>query len=306
MRKYIFIFGLFLAFGLKGFCQQDPQYSQYMFNGLLINPAYAGSRELVSMTLLDRIQWVGIQGAPKTATFSIHGPTKGEKNAFGASLYYDKLGITSQIAGHAVYAYRMQLGAATLSLGLQGGVMNHANRWSEAVTTDPDGGTPLQNQSAILPLVGTGAYLYSHRFYAGLAVPNFIPNKYENPNTVAGTVAAKQKVHVFATSGMVIPLGENVEFKPSYVLKYTENAPLELDLNVSFLMHKQLWIGASYRTKDAMVVILEYIFKNEFRIGYAFDYTLTKLGNYNSGSHEIMLGLDMGWDKSRIKTPRYF
>lgn len=306
MKKILLLIGLIAVLGTEAYSQQDPQYSQYMFNGLMINPAYAGSREVLSMAALTRIQWVGINGAPRTTTFSIHGPLRSEKNALGASLYYDELGITQQVAFNAVYAYRIQLNNSTLSMGLQGGFMNHSNRWSEAVTTDPDGGTPMQNQSAYLPMVGTGAYLYSQRYYVGVGVPNFIPNKYENPNSVATSVAARQQAHVFGTAGLVIPIGQNVEFKPSTVVKYVRNAPVEFDFNASFLLHEALWLGTSYRTGDAIVFLAQYIFNNQLRIGYAYDYTITRLGNYNSGSHEIMVGLELGWNKSRIKTPRYF
>lgn len=298
---------LALSFAPSGAkAQQDPQYSQYMFNGLLLNPAYAGSRDLVSITALGRYQWAGIQGSPRTASFSIHGPSLNEKSGFGLSLYHDQLGITRQMALNLSYAYRMQVGPGTLALGLQGGLMNHLNKWSEAVTVDNDNGLPLQNQSGILPMVGTGIYFNTQRFYAGASIPNFIKNRYKNPNTASADFASRQQRHFFGTIGAVFPITQDVDFKPSLVVKYTENAPIEFDFNASILIREVLWLGASYRTGDAMVFIAQFVFKNQYRLGYAYDYTLTKLGNYNKGSHEVMLGVDLGWNKSRIKTPRYF
>ena len=149
-------------------------------------------------------------------------------------------------------------------------------------------------------------YYNSERFYAGVSVPNLLRNKYKNPYVVSADVAARQRVHVFGTAGVVVPLGENIDFKPSMLVKITQSAPIEFDFNASIFFNKTLWLGASYRTGDAMIFMLEYVFKNKYRIGYAYDLTLTELNNYNNGSHELMLGVDLGWTKSRIKTPRYF
>lgn len=306
MKKLIQILVLLVMAKATAFAQQDPQYSQYMFNGLLLNPAYAGSRGVVSTTLLGRYQWAGIEGAPRTATFSIHAPSLNERSGFGFSLYHDQLGITRQTSAQLTYAYRIQVGPGTLAMGLQGGVMHHLNRWSDAITVDTDAGLPTQNQAGILPMVGTGVYFNTERFYIGAAVPNVIKNVYKNPNTVSSDFASRQQRHFFGTMGVVLPVTQDLDFKPSLVVKYTENAPVEFDFNASILIREVLWLGASYRTGDAMVFIVEYVFKNQYRLGYAYDYTLTKLANFNRGSHEIMLGVDLGWNKSRIKTPRYF
>lgn len=306
MKKIFLLLLVLAAFSKDSFAQQDPQYSQYMFNGLLLNPAYAGSRELVSATLLYRKQWVQIDGAPQTGTVSIHLPSRDLRHGFGFSFFQDRLGITRQTGLNLSYAYRIPVGPGTLALGLQGGILNHQNRWSESITVDPDNGLPMTNQSAILPNVGTGAYFNTQRFYAGVSMPNLLKNTYKNPNSVGGTIQAKQARHVFATAGVVLKISESLDLKPSVLLKYTKNAPLELDLNASLLIKKMFWIGASYRTKDAVVFIFEYIHKNQFRFGYAYDLTTTNLGTYNSGSHELMLGMDFIAVKERIKTPRYF
>lgn len=306
MKKIIIIVLVFGGFIGTASAQQDPQYSQYMFNGLLLNPAYAGSRGTLSATFLFRKQWVGLSGSPQTNTLSIHAPSRNERHGFGLSMYHDRLGITRQLAITGTYAYRVQVGPGILALGLQGGFMNHLNRWSESITVDPDQGLPQQNQSAFLPIVGTGVYYNTNRFYAGISTPNFLKNTYKNPNTVAADVAAKQARHLFATAGVVLKISDALDFKPSIVMKYVQAAPVEFDFNASILYRDMIWFGASYRTGDAVVFIVEYIHKNMFRFGYAYDLTLTKLSGYNSGSHELMLGLDVGWTRARIKTPRYF
>lgn len=308
MKKIFFITLALFVTGLTQHlqAQQDPQYSQYMFNGLLLNPAYAGSRELWSATALGRYQWTGIEGAPRTATLSLNGISANERSGFGFSLTEDRLGITSQTITNLMYAYRMSLGPGTLSLGIQGGINLFQNRWSDAVTVDPDQGVPMVNSTALLPLAGTGAYYYGERFYLGFSVPNLIENKYKNPNSVGGDVASRQRRHYFSTAGVVIPIGSSLDFKPSVLMKLTESAPVEFDFNAAILYKNMFWVGASYRTGDALVFMAEYVHNNTFRIGYAYDRTLTELSTVNNGSHELMLGIDFGFAKSRIKTPRYF
>ncbi len=287
--------------------QQDPQYTQYMFNGLAFNPAYAGSREALSATLLLRKQWVQLEGAPSTGSFTLHGPSANERHGFGLSVVHDRLGITRQNFAGLSYAYRLPMANGVLSLGLRGGVTQFTNRYSDIVTIDPDQQNPGVDVSAWLPRVGTGFYFNTERFYLGLSAPNILAGRYYRfNNQFSNEIASEQRVHYFATTGVVIPLGENVDFKPSIVAKYVQNAPLELDFNASLLFRKVFWVGAGYRTGDAAVFIIEYMSLKGWRIGYSYDYTLTLLNQVNSGSHEILFGIDLGLTKSKIITPRYF
>lgn len=287
--------------------QQDPQYTQYMFNGLAFNPAYAGSREALSATLLLRKQWVQLDGAPSTGSFTIHGPSANERHGFGLSVVHDRLGITRQNFAGLSYAYRLPLGSGVLSLGLRGGITQFTNRYSDIVTIDPDQVNPGVNVSALLPRVGTGFYYNTQRFYLGVSAPNILAGRYYRfNNQFASDLASSQQVHYFGTAGVVIPLSESVDFKPSVVGKFVRNAPWEFDLNASLLFRKVFWVGAGYRTKDSAVLLLEYMSLKGWRIGYSYDYTLTKLNQVNSGSHEILLGIDLGLTKSKIITPRYF
>ena len=296
-----------LAFTGSALGQQDPQYSQYMFNGLAYNPAYAGSRDALSGTLLLRKQWVQLDGAPSTGSFSLHGPSRNERHGFGIQLVHDRLGVTRQNFLTGSYAFRFPLGPGRLALGLEGGLRQFQNRYSDVVTVNPDQINPGVNLTAWLPSAGTGLYYSTERFYMGLSVPNFIAGKYfRYKDQTAQSLASTQRTHYFGTMGVVIPLGSNVEFKPSVVAKYVQNAPFEMDFNAAFLFRQRLWLGAGYRTGDALIFMLEYFTPGGLRLGYAYDYTVTRLNQVNTGSHELMLGFDLAPRKTKIITPRYF
>ena len=298
---------LVLLCGNRLMGQQDPQYTQYMFNSLAYNPAYAGSRDALSGTFLLRKQWVQLDGSPLTGSFAIHGPSRNERHGFGFSMVHDRLGITRQNFLYGSYAFRFPLGPGRLALGLQGGMTQFQNRYSDIITINPDQINPGVNLTAFLPTFGTGVYFQTERFYLGLSAPNLLAGKYfRYKNQVAQQLASSQKVHYFGTIGVVLPLGENVEFKPSVVAKWVQNAPLELDFNANFLFKQRIWLGAGYRTGDALLFMFEYFHPGGLRIGYAYDLTLTKLRTVNSGSHEIMLGFDLAPRKTKIITPRYF
>lgn len=302
----LLIFGVFLVAGPLQ-AQQDPEYTHYMFNGMAFNPAYAGSRGALSSTLLLRKQWVQLEGAPQTGSFSLHAPSGNERHGFGLSVIHDRLGVTRQNFATLSYAYRLPLGPGMLALGLRGGVTQFTNMYSKINTINVDPSNPGVDVSTWLPRAGTGLFYSTERFYLGLSAPNILAGRYfRYSNQTAIELATEQRVHYFGTVGAVFPLGENIDFKPSVVAKYVQNSPLEFDLNANLLLKKQFWVGAGYRTGDALMFMLEYISLNGWRLGYSYDYTLTRLGQVNTGSHELLLGLDLGLTKSKIITPRYF
>lgn len=311
--KFIFLILGLVIMGLGVFGQQDPQYSMYMFNGMSLNPAYAGSRDALSAVFLLRRQWVGIDGAPDTETFAVHAPSKNERHGFGGSVVFDRLGITRQTFLSANYAFRFPVGPGRLAFGLRGGLTHFQNRWTDIVQANPSSGAnpvdpanPGINSAVLLPRFGTGVYYDTERFYFGASVPNMLANTYDLSNAPVQGYQAQQRMHYFFTTGVAIPLGESLDFKPSVLAKYVQNAPLEFDLNASLLIKKAFWVGASYRTGDAILFMAQYVHNNRFSFGYAYDYTISELSNYNSGSHEIMLGLDLGGGRKKIITPRYF
>lgn len=287
------------------FGQQDPQYTMYMFNPLSINPAFAGSRDALSVTLLGRKQWVNFEGAPETGSFSIHTPLKRENIALGLSVIYDKIGPTTTTVINADIAYRFQVtNKSKLSFGIKGGVDFTSANFSKLAVIDPSDPlytTPIS--STPLPHFGAGLYWYSPEYYVGLTVPNILQNEYDAG--LSGSTA-KQNRHYFFTAGYTFKLTSTIEMIPSVITKVVMDAPVSVDANLNFFFYEKLWLGGGYRFGDGAVANIMYQFSPLFRAGYAYDYTLSDLGSYNSGSHEIMLNYDLDFLGKGFKTPRRF
>lgn len=302
---------LLVSLSLGSTAQQDLLVSQYMFNHLLLNPAYAGSHEYMMATLLYRKQWVDFKGAPETQVASLHGPLGLSQFGWGALISHDKIGVTDRTDAYLNAAYHLKVGPKMhLSLGLRGGGGYYSYKNSDLTYWDEGDPAFAGNRvSKFLPNVGAGLYLYSKKFYAGLSVPTIIsydPSKSLSFDVSGGDVVPHQVRHYFATVGTAIELSQDVVMKPSVLVKYVDNAPVEADFNINFLLANTVWIGGSYRTGDSFVGILELQLSKKLRLGYSYDFTFTDIKDYSSGSHEIMLGYDFGYDIMKIKTPRYF
>lgn len=308
LKRTLFIISCFTVFfTIPSNAQQDPEYSMYMFNGLSINPAYAGSREQVSLTALYRHQWAGIDGAPRTLSVNGHAPLLNDRLAVGMSIVNDRIGVTNMTHLNGAYAYRLPTDIGKLSFGIQAGVSHFNSRWSDLVVNDSDDLAFASNSpNMFLPNFGFGVYLYDHnRYYVGISVPQMLNNSLNEPLQLEGTrPVARQFKHYFLTAGYVLPINDFMKFKPSVLFKYVQGAPFQADINASVLFHDALWLGASYRTGDSFVFMIEYYFGQRFRAGYAYDYTITELNNYNSGTHEIMIGYEFSLDKDAYLTPR--
>lgn len=309
MKKILFASFLLIHFTCLLMAQQASLVSHYMFNGLLINPAYAGSKEYVSATLLYRKQWVGLEGAPVTYSGSVHGLLKKQKLGLGAFIQQDKIGVTKQSDAYVSAAYHLPVGdVGKLSVGLQMGISSFNSEVVELTYWDPgDKVFDYNSFSSLLPNAGLGVYYYRPMFYAGLSAPYLL--SYDDHQS--GAVNSSKPVHhqdrrFYATVGTVIETEKDVKFKPSILVRSEGNTPLQFDLNLNILINDIFWIGASYRSNDAVVALLEYQVNRKFRLGYSYDYTLSEIGNYNSGSHEIMLGYDFGYPVVKMKSPRYF
>ncbi len=275
--------------------QHNAMYSQYMFNGLLLNPAVAGSSDVLNITLLHRNQWSGFEGAPRTSSISAHSPLKNKKLNFGFSLLNDRFGITNRTKFDIAYAYRIMLGKGSLSFGVQGGVNIVRSNWSQVQTTTPgDQVFITQDEVSSSPRAGAGLYYRSEKFYAGASTPTIF-------STAAGGLQYKPTM---VTAGYVFSLPNEMKLKHSMLLKYIKNEPMELDLNTN-IYYKSAGLGFSYRTNDAMVFLLEFGINEQFRAGYAFDMTISKLATYNKGSHEVMLRYEFRYGVT-AKDPRYF
>ena len=317
MKKVVLFLGM-LMLTLTAFGQQDSHYSMYMFNGFVLNPAYAGSREQASAVLLHRMQWIGMDGAPRTTSFSINAPTTNLRHGLGVSFVNDKVGPIGKSDIGFSYAYRILLGeSSALSLGLNGQITNYRTNLNglNLVGVDPVTGAPTtvsdptfsgNDINTWFPNFGTGIYFNSKRFYAGLSVPRIMNQNLYDDDITAGSSAAAQRALFFGTAGVVIDLGKSVKFKPSVLAKKTQGTDFEFDLNGSFLFKDLFWVGMSYRTEDALVFMAEVQPTPAFRFGYAYDRTLTDLNQFSSGSHEFMIGFDFSFRKKDLISPRLF
>lgn len=298
--------------------QQDKMFSQYMFNMMALNPAYAGSRDVLSMSALYRNQWTGVEGAPQTATFTMDMPLNRERVGVGLQLYGDKYGPVQEAGGFVSYAFRIKVGArSTLALGLQGGAASYNVNLAD-IKTAPDGGVAdpafASNISKILPNFGTGIYLSNDRSYLSLSVPRLIKNKLNEYNV--GDVLATQRRHAYLAAGFVVGISPSVKMKPSMLVKYAEGAPLGFDANINFWFADRVAIGTSIRRNqfsdwspvgtDAIIGILEIQLTDQFRFGYSYDRTMNNFKDVAPSSHEIMIRYEFGFGKNRILTPRYF
>lgn len=293
--------------GNRAQAQQVAMYSQYMFNTLAINPAYAGSRNTISATALFRSQWTGIQGSPKTGTFTIDAPLNNERIGLGLQIFSDKLGVTQTTGAVISYAYRIKMEEGTLSFGLQGSANQFRANFS-SVSLDPSG---IQNDPAfrdvnkLLLNAGSGVYYNSEKFYIGLSTPELLDNKLSD-NASDSVSTARQSLHLFLASGYVFPLGTEFKIKPSALLKGVKGAPIQLDINATLWIKDVIAIGAQYRSSADVSALMELQISPQIRIGYAYDRSITLLKSYNSGSHEIMLRYELGLNRGKVLSPRYF
>ena len=303
--KVIVILCIFLFAGNTLRAQQEPMYSQYMFNLLQINPAYAGNRAVDNITTSFRKQWVGIDNAPTTSTLSWDRRIEGSNVGYGLQLYNDQLGIETTSGLQGFYSFRVPFKNSFLSFGLSGGVLNYRAAFSTASTTQ--GGDPLfqADVNYWLPTAGVGVLYASDKWYAGFSIPALFQTKINTDNNSLVTTSANN--HYFLTAGYVFECSESFKLKPSVLMKAVKGAPFQYDLNVNAWILDIVGLGASYRTGDAYVGMFELQISQAFRLGYAFDYTISNLQRYSKGTHELMLRYEFNKQRTnRILSPRYY
>lgn len=289
--------------------QQDPMYSQYVFNGLIINPAYAGTRDVLCASVLYRDQWVNIPGAPKTGILSIDAPVKNKNVGVGLTVEFDKIGVTSHTAFNGIYSYRLRFAQSSLVFGLQAGLgFSNSNFSSVQYTDGTRNDIAFQNNfHDVLPNFGFGLYYFSNRFYAGFSIPQIagyaIQNALYHKTESAYLDLAN---HYFINTGYLFDLSPDIKAKPSILLKYVRGAPVEMDLNGIVWFYDLIAAGVSYRSLASLDFILQVKASPQISIGYAYEYATTKLNTFSSGSHEIMLQYFFDFSHSKIVTPRYF
>jgi len=304
MKKYLsiaLVAGLAYTGSVKA--QQNVQFTQYMYNTLAVNPAYAGSRGVLNASALGRFQWVGIDGAPVTQTVYLHSPLTNEKMGLGFNVTNDKIGPLNNtyVVGSYSYTLKVNERGDKLSFGASAGVNMLQLKGGLTTTEGNDNLFGAANRNKINPNFGFGAYYHTDKFYTGISTPKILQPK------IAGTLAnSKEMRHYYWICGAIFTLNDMWKFKPTTMVKVTANAPISIDLTANFLFAEKLWLGAGCRVKDSFSALLGYKFTDQLQAGYAFDQTISKLSKYNSGSHEIYLSYDFVFNKAKLKSPRYF
>ena len=286
--------------------QQDPQYTQYMYNMNVVNPAYAGSYEGIAIGLLYRSQWVGLEGAPKTGTMAIHSPV-GKRVGLGMSLINDEIGPVRETNAYADFSYTLPMGAENkLAFGVKAGATFHKIGISELDIDVLDIGDPFfaENIDEVTPNVGAGAYFYKpNKYYVSVSVPNILNATHLDAN---GTKIGSETQHLFAALGYVFDLSENFKLKPHALLKTAFTAPLSFDINANVFMYDLVEVGVGYRLEDSFSGMVNFILTPNLRVGYAYDSIQSDLNYATSSSHEVFINFDISFPKRVSRSPRYF
>ncbi|MEH6659884.1 type IX secretion system membrane protein PorP/SprF [Leeuwenhoekiella marinoflava] len=300
-----------LLIAASGYSQQDPQYTQYMYNPLVINPAYAGNRGVTSIVLLHRSQWVGLDGAPRTQNLSVHSPIGLGKVGMGFSLVNDVLGPARETYFNTDFSYTIETGAeGKFSFGLKGSL--HLldvdfSRTNPFNTNDP---FLINIDNKLSPNVGVGVFYHDSKFYAGLSAPQLLQTDHFDRSGSQGaeTFVAEENIHYYGLAGYVFDLNRNVKFKPSTLVKMVAGAPLSVDVNANFMFYDKLTLGASYRWSAALSGLVGFQVNDGLLIGFAYDRETTDLGNatYNNGTYELFLRFELFKEYNRMLTPRFF
>jgi type IX secretion system PorP/SprF family membrane protein len=308
MRKLVIIFGILLT-GFVSNAQQDAQYTQYMYNTINVNPGYAGSRGVMSVFGLYRTQWVGLDGAPDTGAFSINTPIANSNLGFGLSVVDDRIGPITEDAISADVSYTVPMSDTyKLSFGVKGTAnLFNLDRSKLHPESDQTGQTDnlLNGYNSFSPNVGAGVYLHSNKFYLGLSVPNMLQTKRFSKDNKDISIFV-ERMNGYLIGGYVFDIGSNLKFKPAFLAKAVQGAPLQLDLTGNFLINEKFILGAAWRWDAAVSLLAGFQINKSLLIGYGYDRETTKLSSFNKGSHEIFLRYELFKKPERIVSPRFF
>lgn len=310
-KSYIIIISLTLSLvSLIGNAQQDPQYTQYMYNTQVVNPAYAGSLEAISLGLLYRSQWVGLDGAPKNFTFTGHTPVGYSNVGLGLSLVRDEIGPSEETYANIDVSYTLQTSdRGKIAFGIKTGASFLNVDFSQLNISDP--GDVFENNidNKVNFQLGAGMYYYTDKFYAGLSVPNFIESKHFDEASIENadiSAISTERLHYFFITGYVFDISENVKFKPAVLTKLVTGSPLQIDGSANFLFYERFTLGAAYRWSASWSALVGFQITDSIMLGFAYDRETTDLARFNDGSYEFYLRFDIFKNKDRIHTPRFF
>ena len=303
IKIFVFLFGLLIGGELFG--QQDAKYTQYMFNTLMYNPAYAGTKDAISATAIHREQWVAFEGAPRTSSIHIHGPLR-EKYGLGLALQYDQWGVHDWLEVQGSYSYKFYVSPKSkVSVGLSASALNQVSNYKEVGVVETDDRVFANDESNWLANFGFGIFYYSNKHYLGFSIPKLLTNDYLSALTSDG----RQFRHFYVAGGLVLPLNESgsLKLKPAALLKSVGSfAPVQLDIDLQLFINDAFWVGGSYRTNDSFDFLAGFYIGRSLRLGYAFDVINTDIQDHSHGTHEVMVGFDINTISQKIITPRHF
>ncbi|MBT8303286.1 MAG: type IX secretion system membrane protein PorP/SprF [Bacteroidia bacterium] len=302
MKKiYLSLIALLIAFNIEA--QQDPQYTQYMYNMNVMNPAYAGSKDNLSFGLLYRDQWNGFEGAPKTGTFFGHAPV-GDKVGLGLSVISDEIGPVKETNAYVDFSYTLDLeGENKLSFGIKAGATFHDIGLTNLDLIDPNDPFFSENINTTTPNIGAGIFYHTDKYYLAASIPNLLSSVHLDTN---GTKIGSEANHYFITGGYVFTLSDNAKLKPSFLVKSSFDAPTSFDVNLNALFFEKFEIGASYRLDDSFSGLVNFAITPSLRIGYAYDNITSEIKAYAPASHEFMLLFDINLPRKVSRSPRFF
>ncbi|SDF82080.1 PorP/SprF family type IX secretion system membrane protein [Chitinophaga filiformis] len=322
MKRILLIAGLLTSLGLTVNAQQDAQYSQYMFNGIYINPAYAGYKEALNLHAFYRNQWTGIAGAPKSFSLAVDAIANDGNVGLALQVSSDKLGAQDNLSAYASYAYRIRMnadGSSRLAIGLSAGILQSGINGANLNPNDPETDMPA-GLHRLTPDARAGIFFANDKYFAGFSVDNLVVQAFKNNGRF--TWLPQTKLHYYLTAGMLLPVNEDIQLKPSFLLKDDRGGPTSLDLNAFLLFKDIVWVGGSYRTgvkmydksylqknlmyRNAAVAAVEVFPVPNLRVGYAYDFSVGPLQSYSGGSHEISVGFTFNKQNIRMATPRVF
>lgn len=303
--KYLLIASIIFLIGArKVFAQQKAMFTQYMFNGLVVNPAYSAMDEALNITALARQQWVGFKGAPNTQSFTVHTPINHSNTSVGMIIMRDQIGeVISETGASATLAHRVNLSADTyLALGVNGGLSKYNGDYSLTGSPSAVSDPVFADQNSMRANIGFGAMIFSQKFYAGFSSPYF----YYRDLQATSSAPTAYKPHYILQGGYITDLNDMIKFKPNVLVKYVSGSPVQIDVNANFLVNETFWIGGSLRSMDSFDLIAEVNLTPNIQLGYSFDFTTSRLAQVEKGSHEVVLNFRLGPRGDRSNLPRCY
>jgi len=303
--QLIVLLGLVLL-GDQATAQQDSQYTQYMYNTMMINPAYAGSRDCTSIFALYRNQWVGLDGAPKTASLSFHTPFEEKHIGIGAGIYHESIGPQSTNVVDVDFSYTLEFDESKLAFGLKAAAGFYNFDRNKLNLLYPADASFDGKENIFLPNIGAGVYYYGEKYYVGFSIPYLLDTKTFSKTDERKIADVNEKQHYNLMGGYVFDLSSDFKFKPAALMKVVSGSPLQVDLSANFMYDDRFVLGAAYRWSAAVSAMAGFQIDRNWFIGYAFDWETTKLSKYSNGSHEIFLRYEFVRDIQKIISPRFF